>query len=149
MNQAGRYLIVTSRFNEQITERLLAGARACLAARGVTEIDELYVPGAWELPIAAQLALGAERYEAVVALGCVIRGDTAHFEHIANAAAAGLARVSLDTGVPIAFGVLTTEDADQARERAGGRLGNKGWEAAESALEMAGLRRRLVDGTGA
>lgn len=149
MNQAGRYLIVTSRFNEQITERLLAGARACLAARGVTEIDELYVPGAWELPIAAQLALGAERYEAVVALGCVIRGDTAHFEHIANAAAAGLARVSLDTGVPIAFGVLTTEDADQARERAGGRLGNKGWEAAESALEMAGLRRRLVDGAGA
>lgn len=149
MNQAGRYLIVTSRFNEQITERLLAGARACLATRGVTAIDELYVPGAWELPIAAQLALGAERYEAVVALGCVIRGDTAHFEHIANAAAAGLARVSLDTGVPIAFGVLTTEDADQARERAGGRLGNKGWEAAESALEMAGLRRRLVDGAGA
>lgn len=148
----GRFLIVASRFNELVTERLLTGALACLEAAGVPDgaVDVVRVPGAWELPIAAQLAFESGTYEAAVALGCVIRGDTPHFEHIAGAAATGLARVSLDAGVPVAFGVLTTEDADQALERAGGRLGNKGWEAAETALELAALRRRLrTNGTGA
>ena len=141
----GRYLIVASRFNERVTERLLAGALACLEAAGLSDgdVDVIRVPGAWELPIAAQLALESGQYEAAIAIGCVIRGDTPHFEHIAGAAATGLARVSLDAGIPVAFGVLTTDDADQALDRAGGRLGNKGWEAAATAVELADLRRQL------
>jgi 6,7-dimethyl-8-ribityllumazine synthase len=135
-----RFAIVISRFNSLITDRLLAGAHACLLEYGVPEddIDVISVPGAWELPIAAQAAT-RRNYAAVIALGCVIRGDTPHFDYVAGAAARGLERVSLDSGLPVAFGVLTTEDTQQALSRAGGRDGNKGWDAALAALEMADL----------
>jgi 6,7-dimethyl-8-ribityllumazine synthase len=135
-----RFAIIVSRFNALITDRLLAGARACLAEHGVgaDAIDVVSVPGAWELPVAAQAAT-KRGYAAVIALGCVIRGDTPHFEYVAGAAAHGLERVSLEAGLPVAFGVLTTEDTHQALARAGGREGNKGWDAALVALEMADL----------
>jgi 6,7-dimethyl-8-ribityllumazine synthase len=135
-----RYAIVVSRFNAVITDRLLAGARACLVEHGVSDdaIDVISVPGAWELPIAAQKAAQRD-YVAIIALGCVIRGETPHFDYVAEAAARGLGRVSLDSRLPVAFGVLTTEDTHQALARAGGREGNKGWDAALAALEMANL----------
>ena len=138
-------MIVASRFNQIITDRLIAGARACLIAHGVSEdaVDVFSVPGAWELPWAARLAADTGRYDAVVAVGCVIRGDTAHFEYVAGPAAEGLARVALDANIPVTFGVLTTETAEQAWDRAGGSLGNKGWEAAEAALELVDLRHRV------
>ena len=140
-----RFAIVASRFNELITERLLAGALACLEHHGVTadDVDVISVPGAWELPIAAKLAADTGRYDAIIALGCVIRGDTPHFDYVAGPAAEGLARVSLSAGLPVAFGVLTTEDTAQALARAGGREGNKGWDAALTALEMADLAARM------
>jgi 6,7-dimethyl-8-ribityllumazine synthase len=106
-------------------------------------VDVVSVPGAWELPIAAKLAADTGRYAAIIALGCVIRGDTPHFDYVAGPAADGLARVSLSSGIPIAFGVLTTENAAQALARAGGREGNKGWDAALTALEMADLAARM------
>jgi 6,7-dimethyl-8-ribityllumazine synthase len=139
-----RFAIVVSRFNPLITERLVAGARACLIEHGVAEsaIDLISVPGAWELPVAAQTA-AARDYAAIIAIGCVIRGDTPHFDYVAGAAASGLERISLDAGLPIAFGVLTTDDVDQALARAGGREGNKGWDAALAALEMADLLHKL------
>lgn len=144
-----RFAIVTSRFNELITARLRAGARNCLLEHGVraADIAEVAVPGAWELPLAASL-LARQGYHGIVAIGCVIRGDTPHFEYVARAAAEGLARVSLAERVPIGFGVLTTEDDDQALARAGGREGNKGWDAALAALEMADLRDRLETDAG-
>jgi 6,7-dimethyl-8-ribityllumazine synthase len=139
-----RFAIVASRFNQPITARLTAGARDCLREHGVRaeDITEASVPGAWELPLAARW-LARDGCAGVIALGCVIRGDTPHFEYVAGAAATGLARVSLDTGVPVGFGVLTTEDTEQALARAGGREGNKGWEAALAVLEMADLATRL------
>lgn len=135
-----RYAIVVSRFNAVITDRLLAGAQACLLEHGVSDdaIDVISVPGAWELPIAAQEAAQRD-YVAIIALGCVIRGETPHFEFVAEAATRGLERVSLDARLPVGFGVLTTEDTQQALARAGGRQGNKGWDAALAALEMANL----------
>jgi 6,7-dimethyl-8-ribityllumazine synthase len=140
-----RFAIVASRFNELVTERLLAGARACLQNHGVAsgDVDVISVPGAWELPIAAKLAADTRQYDAIIALGCVIRGDTPHFDYVAGPAAEGLARVSLAAGIPVAFGVLTTDDTAQALARAGGREGNKGWDAALTALEMADLAARL------
>ncbi len=140
-----RFAIVYSRYNELVTERLLNGARACLLQHGVEEgaVDVLSVPGAWELPGAAAAAVLTGRYAAIVALGCVIRGETPHFDYVAGEAARGLARLTLETRVPVGFGLLTTEDADQALARAGGAKGNKGWEAALSALEMADLFSRL------
>jgi len=140
-----RVAIVTSRFNEQVTERLLAGALACLEHYGVDrgDIDVVSVPGAWELPLAARLVAERGDCAAVIALGCVIRGETSHFDFVAGPAAEGLARVADTTGVPVALGLLTTEDLPQALARAGGKLGNKGWDAAEAALEMADLARRL------
>lgn len=133
-----RIAIVTSRFNQVATARLAAGARACLLERGVAteHIDEFWVPGAWELPLAADRLAARERYDAIVALGCVIRGDTPHFEYVSSETARGLGDVSLRHALPVAFGVLTTDDAEQAMARAGGRHGNKGWEAADAALEM-------------
>lgn len=143
--ERARIAIVVSRFNGTVTDRLLAGARACLLEHGVSEkdIDIVSVPGAWELPAAAQFAAQRKRYSAVVAIGCIVRGDTPHFDFIASAAAHGLTRVGLDAGIPVAFGVLTTDDLRQAEARAGGAHGNKGWEAAAAALEMADLRARL------
>lgn len=140
-----RVAIVMSRFNGQVTSRLLSGAIACLTHHGVREedVDVLSVPGAWELPLAARLAADRGAYAAIVALGCVIRGETSHFDFVAGPAANGLARVAEETRVPVALGLLTTDDLGQALARAGGRLGNKGWDAAEAALEMADLARRL------
>jgi len=145
-NGKGRcFVIVASRFNQTVTDRLVAGARACLSAHGVRadDVDVVSVPGAWELPWAARLAADSGRYDAIIAIGCVIRGETAHFEYVAGPAAQGLARVALDANIPVTFGVLTTETDDQAYARAGGALGNKGWEAAEAALELVDLRKRM------
>jgi 6,7-dimethyl-8-ribityllumazine synthase len=142
----GRWAVIVSRFNGEITTRLADGATACLEAHGVDgdAIDRITVPGAWELPFAAQQAAKAG-YAAIVAVGCVIRGETPHFEYVAGGAADGLARVALDHDVPIGFGVLTTDDVQQARARAGGAHGDKGWEAALTALELADLKRRIGD----
>jgi len=140
--------VIVSRFNSAVTDRLLAGARAYLLQHGVNEpdIDVVSVPGAWELPLAAQSAAG-RGYAGIIALGCVIRGDTPHFDYVAGAAAQGLERVSLEAGLPVAFGVLTTDTAEQALSRAGGRDGNKGWDAAMVALEMADLLNDWPDQT--
>ncbi len=142
-----RFAIVVSRFNEVVTDRLLAGALACLEAHGVADADvAVYgVPGAWELPLAVDRLLRAGGWDAVLALGCVIRGDTPHFDYVAGGATDGLLRASLDHGVPVAFGLLTTEDTAQAMARAGGKGGNKGWDAALTALEMADLYARIGD----
>lgn len=149
MNGAGRrFAIVVSRFNELVTERLLAGALACLQAHDVAEDDvTVYsVPGAWELPLAADRVLRGGGVDGVIALGCVIRGDTPHFDYVAGGATNGLLRAALDHGVPVAFGVLTTEDTAQAMARAGGKSGNKGWDAALTVLEMADLYARVGGG---
>ena len=140
-----RFAIVVAEFNGDVTSRLLEGARECFAKHGVPDSSVAVhrVPGAFELPLAAQMLAGTGSCSAIVALGCVIRGDTPHFEYVSSAAAEGLQRVALDTGVPVAFGVLTTEDRAQADARAGGAVGNKGFDAAQTAIEMALLARRL------
>ncbi|MGA8027812.1 MAG: 6,7-dimethyl-8-ribityllumazine synthase [Bryobacteraceae bacterium] len=137
--------VVVSRFNEFITEQLGKGALEMLEKHGCPHenISFVKVPGAWELPIAAKLL--ASHCDAIIALGAVVRGDTPHFEYIAGAAADGLSRVSLETGVPIAFGVLTTDDMQQAMDRAGGKSGNKGCDAAEVAIELANLIKQLKE----
>lgn len=137
--------VVVSRFNGFITEQLASGALETLEKRGCQHenISFVKVPGAWELPIAAKLM--ASRCDAIIALGAVVRGDTPHFEYVAGAAANGLTQVSIETGVPIAFGVLTTDDMQQAMDRAGGKSGNKGCEAAEAAIELANLMKRLKE----
>jgi len=135
--------IVVSRFNEFITEQLAKGALDTLEKHGCPHENICFVkvPGAWELPIAAKAL--ATQCDAIVALGAVVRGDTPHFEYVAGGAAEGLSRVSMDTGVPVAFGVLTTDDLQQAMDRAGGKSGNKGSEAAEAAIELANLLKAL------
>jgi len=140
-----RVAIACGRFNDLITERLLAGALDGLLRHGVDEasITEAWVPGAFELPLAASRLAGSGEYDAVICLGAVIRGATGHYEHVAGQCAAGIARVALDTGVPVVFGVLTTETIEQALERAGTKAGNKGYESAETALEMVDLLRQL------
>lgn len=133
--------VVASRFNETICKRLVEGALQALARHGVADDDVslTWVPGAFEIPAVAQrIALSGE-VDAVVTLGVVIRGETAHFDYVAGPAASGVSRAALSTGVPIAFGVLTTETTEQASERAGGKLGNKGYDAAVTAVEMATL----------
>lgn len=139
-----RFAIISSRFNDVVTERLRAGAMACFRDRGFkdTDISMYSVPGAWELPVAALHAARGD-FAGIVAIGCVVRGDTPHFDYVAGGAAEGLARVSVKTGVPIAFGVLTTETMEQALDRAGGKSGNKGYEAAETVLEMSDLIGRM------
>lgn len=140
-----RFAIVVSRFNEFITSRLLAGARDALLRHNAAEKDllEIWVPGSWELPLAAKTLARSGRYDAVICLGCVIRGDTPHHQHIANEVTKGLAHVSLETGVPIGFGVLTTDTVEQAVERAGAKAGNKGADAALNAVEMVNLLREI------
>lgn len=139
-----RIALVASRFNEVVVRPLVDGATSCLLRHGVADDDlELaWVPGAWELPVVAARLARSQRVDAVVALGAVVRGATAHFEHVA-AQAAAVGAVAVETGVPIAFGVLTTETWDQAVDRAGGKLGNKGWDAALAALETARLLAKL------
>ena len=146
-----RVAIVVSRFNEEVTSRLLEGARDALRRREVPDshVDVVWVPGAFELPVAAEAAAASERYDAVVALGCVIRGETAHFEYVAGEAARGLGNVALAHRLAVGFGVLTTETLEQALARAGGEAGNKGAEAAEAALDTADAIDRLAHGRAA
>lgn len=140
-----RFAIVASRFNAVATERLVAGARACLVQHGADDdsIELYWVPGAWELAIAADRVAATGRFAAVIAIGCVVRGDTPHFDYVCGSAATGLTDVSLRHSLPVAFGVLTTDTADQAMQRAGGKHGNKGWEAALAALETVNLLDRV------
>jgi 6,7-dimethyl-8-ribityllumazine synthase len=140
-----RFAIVASRFNEFIVESLIRGAIEALERHGASEkqIELIRVPGAFEMPTAVKKLLAERRHDAVIALGAVIRGATPHFQYVAGECASGLARVALETGIPIAFGVLTTDSVEQAVERAGGKNGNKGAEAAVTAIEMANLLRRL------
>jgi 6,7-dimethyl-8-ribityllumazine synthase len=140
-----RFAIVVSRFNSFVTDPLLAGALDALKQRGAgnEDIDVVHVPGAWELPIAARTIASRKKHDAIVCLGAVIKGDTPHFDYVAGEAARGIADVSAATGVPIAFGLLTTNTVEQATERAGGKHGNKGFDAALTAIEMAHLLRGL------
>lgn len=137
--------IIVSRFNESVTRRLVDGALDALSRHGGTgaDVDVVWVPGAWELPAAARALLATERYDAVVALGAVIRGETPHFDFVAGEASRGLAEAGADFDVPIGFGLLTTDTLEQAEARAGGAHGNKGWDAALAALEMVDLCERL------
>jgi 6,7-dimethyl-8-ribityllumazine synthase len=140
-----RFAIVASRFNEDIVQRLVDGALEALTRHGAAfdDIDIAWVPGAWELPSAARRLMTSERYNAIIALGAVIRGETAHYRHIATEAAHGLAEASAEFDIPVGFGVLTCDDRPQAEARAGGTHGNKGWDAALAAMEMADLFDRL------
>ncbi len=137
--------IVVSRFNELLSSRLLSGAMDGLVRHDVaqTDIDVAWVPGAFEIPLVARHMAASTRYDAVLALGVVIRGNTPHFEYVAAEVSKGVAKASLDTGVPVVFGVITADTIEQAVERAGTKSGNKGWAAAESAIEMANLVRTL------
>lgn len=144
--EGARYAILASRWNPRITDALVDGARQAFAANGVSAdaVDVIRVPGAWELPVAAAHALDRVSYAGVVALGCVVRGDTRHFEQVADECARGLMRVALDTGVPVANGVLAVDSYADAEARAGGSHGNKGEEAALVVIEMANLIGRLA-----
>jgi 6,7-dimethyl-8-ribityllumazine synthase len=140
-----RFAIVAARFNDMIVDSLIRGAVDALLRHGAGEkqIEIVRVPGAFDLPFVVRRVAASKRYDAVVALGAVIRGATPHFEHVAGQCAAGLARAAAETGVPVAFGVLTTDTIEQAIERAGTKAGNKGADAALCALELANLLRRL------
>ncbi len=151
MSGAGlRIAVITSRFNDLVTDRLRAGCLDGLARHGLdpASITEVSVPGALELPLAAQRLAASGEVDAVVCIGAVIRGSTDHHIHVAGQCAAGVARVQLDTGVPVVFCVLTTDDLAAALERAGGKMGNKGYEAAVTAIEMADLMGQLPKSAG-
>jgi 6,7-dimethyl-8-ribityllumazine synthase len=137
-----RIAVVVARFNEDVTRRLLRGVLGALKEHGIDDPDVLWVPGSLELPVTALALAERGNHDAIVCLGCVVRGETYHFEVVANQAAAGIMQVQLDTGVPVAFGVLTTEDKEQAMARSGPK-NNKGAEAAEAAIEMANLMREI------
>jgi 6,7-dimethyl-8-ribityllumazine synthase len=146
LDGAGRRVaVVAARFNEAVTVKLVDGALAALRKRGVDPdcVEVAWVPGAFEIPLVARRFAGSGRFDAVICLGAVIRGDTAHFDLVANEAARGIADVAVQTGVPVVFEVLATDTLAQAEARAGGAHGNKGWEAAEVALEMASLLSSL------
>jgi 6,7-dimethyl-8-ribityllumazine synthase len=140
-----RFAILAARFNDFVVEPLIRGALDALRRHGVADkqVDIVRVPGAFDIPIVARKLALAHRHDALIALGCVIRGQTPHFDYVAGECAGGIARIALESGVPIAFGVLTTDTAEQAVDRAGGKAGNKGADAALVALEMANLLRRL------
>jgi len=140
-----RVAVVVSRFNEEVTRRLLEGARRCLAEHRVPDgaVDVIWVPGAFELPVAAEAAAASGRYGAIVALGCVIRGETAHFTYVAGEAARGLSNVALAHRLAVGFGVLTTDTAEQALARSGGPAGDKGYDAADAALRTADALHQL------
>jgi 6,7-dimethyl-8-ribityllumazine synthase len=141
-----RIVVVASRFNEPVVKKLVDGALEALVKYGVVfaDIDVIWVPGAWELPLAARWLLASERYDGVVAVGAVIRGETAHFDFIAAEASRGLAEASTESETPIGFGVLTCDTDEQAEARAGGAHGNKGFDAAVATLEMIDLSNRLA-----
>ncbi|CAG7641702.1 6,7-dimethyl-8-ribityllumazine synthase [Paenibacillus allorhizosphaerae] len=145
VSQGLKYGIVVGRFNEFITHKLLGGAEDALKRHGVQEdeVEIAWVPGAFEIPLIAQKMAESGRYDAVITLGAVIRGSTPHFDYVCNEAAKGVAAIGLKTGVPTIFGVLTTDSIEQAVERAGTKAGNKGWEAAVTAIEMANLSKQF------
>lgn len=145
ISQGLKYGIVAGRFNEFIVSKLVSGALDCLKRHGVQdgEVDVAWVPGAFELPLIAQKMAESGKYDAVITLGAVIRGATPHFDFVCSEAAKGVAQVGMKTGVPTIFGVLTTDSIEQAIERAGTKAGNKGWEAASTAIEMANLTKQL------
>ncbi len=140
-----KFGVVVSRFNEFITKKLLDGAQDALLRHGVSEndIDIAWVPGAFEIPLVAKKLAESKRYDAVICLGAVVRGATPHFEYIAAEVAKGIAKVSLDTGLPVSFGVITADTLEQAIERAGTKAGNKGFDAAVDAIEMANLLKNV------
>ena len=145
LRAVGRVAILVSRYNELITSRLLEGALACCAEAGIAraDVDVVWVPGAFELPVAAAAAAGTRRYACLVALGAVIRGDTPHFEYVAGEAARGLNAVAVQHALPVGFGVLTVDTMQQAVDRAGGSAGNKGHEATAAALQAADVIAQL------
>jgi len=140
-----KFAILVSRFNSFVTERLLSGALDALTRSGAgrEEIEIVRVPGSWEMPVAAAELARAKRHDAIICLSAVVRGDTPHFDYIAAEAAKGLAQIQLETGIPVAFGVLTTNTLEQAIDRAGAKSGNKGHDAAMSAIEMGNLLRSM------
>lgn len=140
-----RFAVVVSRFNNLVTVRLLRGALDALKRHGADEeaVAVVWVPGSFELPLIAKKMAETGHYDAVICLGCIIRGETPHFEYVAGEAARGIQRVALETGVPIIFGVVTAETLEQALERAGGKAGNRGFDAAMTAMETANLLKRL------
>ena len=137
--------LIVSRFNAHVTERLLQGAQDCLARHGASPESHtvVRVPGSWEIPVTARRLAASGDYQAIIGLGALIRGETPHFDILAAEVAKGLAQVGMESGLPVIFGVLTTETVEQAVDRSGAKLGNKGWDAALSAIEMASLFRRL------
>lgn len=138
-----KFGIVVAKFNDLITERLLAGAKGTLEQAGAEKIDIVWVPGAFEIPIAALKMAQSKKYDGIVCLGAVIRGSTTHYEYVCNEAVKGIGHVNLHTGVPTSFGVLTVENLEQAFERAGSKLGNKGSEAALATLEMVNVLKKI------
>ncbi len=140
-----RFACVAARFNDNIVDALLRGAVDALKRHGAAEkqIEIIRVPGAYDMPVVVRKLAASRRYDALIALGAVIRGQTPHFDYVAGECASGLARIALESGVPVAFGVLTTDTMEQAQDRAGGKAGNKGADAAMTAIEMANLLRRL------
>jgi 6,7-dimethyl-8-ribityllumazine synthase len=146
-----RAVIVAARFNSAVTEKLVEGAMDAFVRHGVAfaDVDILWVPGAWELPPALMKALQTDRYDCAVAIGAVVRGDTPHFDYVAGEASRGLSLLQGEYGVPVGFGLLTCDNMEQAEARAGGAHGNKGWDAALAALEMADLFGRLDNAAGA
>jgi 6,7-dimethyl-8-ribityllumazine synthase len=136
-----RFAVVAARFNSVVTERLLEAALSAFRRHGISDddVEVAWVPGSFELPLAAQRMARSGQFDAVVCLGTVVRGETAHFDYVAGEAARGIQEAALDTGVPCVFGILTTDTMEQALDRAGGKHGNKGWDAAMAAMEMAGL----------
>jgi 6,7-dimethyl-8-ribityllumazine synthase len=145
VSQGFKYGIVAGRFNEFIVSKLVSGALDALKRHGAddSEIEIAWVPGAFEIPLIAQKMAESGKYDAVITLGAVIRGSTPHFDYVANEVSKGVAAIALKTGVPVIFGVLTTDTIEQAVERAGTKAGNKGWEAAVTAIEMANLTRAI------
>ncbi len=140
-----RFAIVVARFNSFVTERLLSGCLDALRRSGakMADVEVVKVPGSWEMPVVVRALAKQARFDAIICVGAVIRGDTPHFDYVAGQAASGLAQVAAETGIPVAFGVLTTNTVDQAVDRAGGKSGNKGFDAAMTAIEMANLLRSL------
>lgn len=139
-----KFAIVVARFNAAITEKLLEGARQALQRASAENFEVFYVPGSFELPLAAKMLAHRHAYDAIIALGAVVRGETPHFEYVAAEAARGLQQVALETGLPVAFGVLTTDTREQAEARVGGARGNKGYDAAMTAIEMARFGHSLA-----
>ena len=142
--QGARVALVASRFNDFVTGKLIAGAQDCLERHGCAPAVVYRVPGAWEIPPVVSRLAAAGQHDAVIALGALIRGETPHFDVLAHAVTRGLARIQLESRIPIIFGILTTDTVEQAIDRAGAKAGNKGWEAALAAVEMINLYRRMA-----